>query len=273
MKKEASPPLLGAPGRRQQQWWTDDTAIPPHSSCHTLLGFNVNSTYKFRVAAVYTSHDNVVSRPSKWFEITPDEPLLRPPAPKLLTVTQPTTNGSIELSWSYQSSVPTDGFIISYKVIGKEKYFNSLRYLGGFRRTIAIPELPQKNNLAFYVQAFNMAGSSGNSNVKYFLSGRATAELKGAALAVNSSESVDRKVNFLLSPPLPDDNSNEHDSDEYDEEGDSDESNTDDSFSSSTGLSSLHLLIILSCLLFLLLLIVLIPSVLRAYRNRRNNAS
>uniref|UniRef100_A0A6A7FTB9 Interference hedgehog-like n=1 Tax=Hirondellea gigas TaxID=1518452 RepID=A0A6A7FTB9_9CRUS len=149
------------------QLHTDDGTVPAHQNTAVVTALTPGKTYKFRVAAVYSTQDSRVSQFSKRFLLSRRPLKLTPQHAPLLQSVQwsSAAEGSSEamLSWQHQDSegTDTDGFIISYQIQGSSAPATKLRYLGGERRSVTLNEqLSDASVYVFTLQAFNMAGDS-----------------------------------------------------------------------------------------------------------------
>ncbi|XP_052258985.1 cell adhesion molecule-related/down-regulated by oncogenes-like isoform X2 [Dreissena polymorpha] len=160
---------------KENRWKTPDIEIDSHVRTFEVSGLKPRSTYKFRIAAVYSNNNNAHSPNSERFEMQ----MGRPPQSK------PPTNSPIivelipiefqskyglNVVWQYhasedaKASSPIEGFYIHYRPYHTVDPFLNVTLLEPSVRSHLLKDLLPGTEYLIRMQSFNAAGNSSFSN-------------------------------------------------------------------------------------------------------------
>ncbi|XP_053408068.1 cell adhesion molecule-related/down-regulated by oncogenes-like [Mercenaria mercenaria] len=157
---------------KKGSWVTDDIKIDSQVRTFEVRGLKPRSTYKFRIAAVYTNDDNEIGENSDKFEMKVDPvPEAKPPskAPNIVQVIpiDYKENHGLNVHWQHNvvTLTPIEGFYIYYKPFHAEKDpFQNVTLLEPSVRSHLLTNLFPGTEYLIRMQSFNGVGDSPYSN-------------------------------------------------------------------------------------------------------------
>lgn len=148
-------------------WNTVDVDISPHIFSYPVCCLNPNSTYRFRIAAVYSNDDNKNGKSSSKFVFQKD-PLIKKPihSPTILNASS-LSPYEIMVEWEFLNieTQPVDGFFINYRATDSAGQYLMVTALGANTRAQNISFLQPNTAYEVKMQCFNEAGTSDFSNI------------------------------------------------------------------------------------------------------------
>lgn len=148
-------------------WHTLDSDIPSHQLAYVVCCLKNNSSYRFRIAAVYANDDNKIGKSSKSFTVQNNTKVKAPVhSPTILNASSFTDN-EITVKWDLVNieGVPIDGFLINYRPADTAGDYFTITSMGEKVRQYNITHLTSNTAYEIKMQCFNQGGSSPYSNV------------------------------------------------------------------------------------------------------------
>ncbi|KAK3853859.1 hypothetical protein Pcinc_039621 [Petrolisthes cinctipes] len=182
--------MLGKRGNRRSQWMTVDEDIPPHIHSFEVTGLQTGRTYRFRMAAVYTNHDNKPGPTSRRFLLEASQHLQRPISPPTITSLVPLGPTTVSLAWQYQPppGVSIEGFFINYREAAMATDYTKVTVLQPEMRSFVINHLIANVSYDFKIRVFNLAGASDFSPVYKLIVAGSTSSSTTQGPGVNGTE-------------------------------------------------------------------------------------
>lgn len=145
------------------RWMTSNEDIPPHIRSYEVDRLETNRFYKFRVAAVYSNNDNMLSQNSYKFFLhqgaSTERSRLIPPSLLHAEALSPT---SIQIEWQYLNSVltPVDGFYVYYRATNNAGDYVKATVEGEKTRSFVITHLQPDTSYDIKIQSFTIGAAS-----------------------------------------------------------------------------------------------------------------
>ncbi|XP_075586959.1 brother of CDO [Dermatophagoides farinae] len=148
-------------------WNTVDIDIPAHIFSYPVCCLNPNSTYRFRIAAVYSNDDNKNGKSSNKFVFQKDPQMKRPTMPPTILNATSISPEEIVVQWEHLNidQQPVDGFFINYRATDSAGQYLMVTSVGATSRSQNIPHLKPNTAYEIKMQCFNDAGTSDFSNI------------------------------------------------------------------------------------------------------------
>ncbi|KAH9415343.1 hypothetical protein DERP_012639 [Dermatophagoides pteronyssinus] len=148
-------------------WNTVDVDIPAHIFAYPVCCLNPNSTYRFRIAAVYSNDDNKNGKSSNKFIFRKDPQLKRPTNPPTILNATSISSEEIIVEWEHLNidQQPVDGFFINYRATDSAGQYLMVTSIGRDSRRQNIQHLKPNTAYEIKMQCFNDAGTSDFSNI------------------------------------------------------------------------------------------------------------
>ncbi|UXI19913.1 hypothetical protein NH340_JMT05856 [Sarcoptes scabiei] len=148
-------------------WMTVDVDIPPHITSYSVCCLNSNSTYRFRIAAVYSNDDNKNGKSSNKFVFQKDPLIKRPIHPPTILNASSLSSNEIVVVWEYFNldMQPIDGFFIHYRAVDSAGQYLMVSVTGSEIRQQNVSFLLPNTAYEIKMQSFNDGGTSEFSNI------------------------------------------------------------------------------------------------------------
>ncbi|XP_059474778.1 interference hedgehog-like [Neocloeon triangulifer] len=152
------------------RWNTIDEDIPSHIRSYEVDNLKPDHYYKFRISAVYSNNDNMQGHNSARFHLQKEPTTKKPLYAPTITYGEAASTSAITIKWEYTSvpSVPVEGFFIYYRSSTMAGDYTKATVMGANTREFLITHLLPDSSYDIKVQAFNSAGTSGFSEVRYY---------------------------------------------------------------------------------------------------------
>ncbi|XP_076323511.1 interference hedgehog-like isoform X2 [Tachypleus tridentatus] len=148
-------------------WMTVDLDIPPHVWSYAVSNLQAETTYRFRIAAVYSNNDNKVGSASL-YTLVKNPQVNKPTITPVILKAKAKDASTISLLWDLKEtdpSVPIEGFFVHYRSTLNAGDYVKVTVLGAEKRSCNITHLAAATSYDFKMQSFNMAGASEFSNI------------------------------------------------------------------------------------------------------------
>lgn len=157
---------------KKSRWKTVDEEIPLRSRSYEVLSLKSGATYQFRIAAVYSNHDNKNGPVSDRFVLKTGSSVSgrsRALVSVPMIVDIRANISSFLVVWQYQPTerVPVEGFKISYRPYGSDVDYQSVKVTGPGIRRATITDLKPDTAYSIHMSCFNADGES-NSSISVF---------------------------------------------------------------------------------------------------------
>lgn len=152
---------------KQGKWMTATTEITRHVRSFEVIDLQPNHTYKFRIAAVYSNHDNKLSPNSAKFLLnhTSDFETNKMPIPLLIN-TEALSPHEVLLVWRIEdASAKIDGFYVYHRATTSAGEYIKTTVEGKQATTITIAHLDPDTAYDFKVQSFSVGAASEFSRI------------------------------------------------------------------------------------------------------------
>ncbi|XP_068993361.1 interference hedgehog isoform X6 [Neodiprion pinetum] len=153
--------------RKQGKWMTDTMVIPKHVRSFEVTDLQPNHTYKFRIAAVYSNHDNKLSSNSVKFLLNRTSDVKAPKLPvPILINTEAVGPHEILLVWNIEdTAAKIDGFIVHHRATTFAGKYIKTTVEGKTANSTTISHLNPDTAYEFKVQSFSIAAGSEYSQI------------------------------------------------------------------------------------------------------------
>uniref|UniRef100_A0A8D9F078 Interference hedgehog n=2 Tax=Cacopsylla melanoneura TaxID=428564 RepID=A0A8D9F078_9HEMI len=154
--------------RKSNKWMTSNEDIPSHIRSYEIDGLETNQTYRFRIAAVYSNNDNLLSPNSDKFHLHKGSNTNKNrPKPPSLTDTEAISPNIIQIHWEYLNSVlsPVDGFYIYYRASSNAGDYIKSTVEGQDIRSFNITHLQPNTPYEIKLQSFTVGSASDFSSI------------------------------------------------------------------------------------------------------------
>ncbi|GIY05785.1 hypothetical protein CDAR_506581 [Caerostris darwini] len=154
-------------GKRRSDWMTIDEDIAAHIHSYAVTNLDTGAGYRFRIAAVYSNHDNKAGPTSDKFVLYKDPPIEKPSIGPIITYAEAVSPSAITLHWEYNEvdSFTVEGFFIHYRATHTAGKYLKVTVLGANTRSHIISHLLPETGYDIKMQCFNIAGTSEFSNI------------------------------------------------------------------------------------------------------------
>ncbi|GBN94973.1 Interference hedgehog, partial [Araneus ventricosus] len=154
-------------GKRKSDWMTIDEDIAAHIHSYAVTNLRTGGAYRFRIAAVYSNHDNKAGPISVKFVLHKDPPIEKPSIGPIITYAEAVSPSAIALHWDYKEvdSITVEGFFIHYRATHTAGKYLKVTVLGANTRSHIISHLLPDVGYDIKMQCFNIAGTSEFSNI------------------------------------------------------------------------------------------------------------
>ncbi|KAG8178123.1 hypothetical protein JTE90_020828 [Oedothorax gibbosus] len=154
-------------GKRKSDWMTIDEDIASHIHSYAVTGLRTGGAYRFRIAAVYSNHDNKAGPISTKYVLYKDPPMEKPSIGPIISFAEAVSPSAITLHWEYNDadSVTIEGFFIHYRATHTAGKYLKVTVLGSNTRSHIISHLLPDTGYDIKMQCFNIAGTSDFSNI------------------------------------------------------------------------------------------------------------
>lgn len=154
--------------RKTYRWMTSNEDIPSHIRSYEVDGLDTNQTYRFRIAAVYSNNDNMLSPNSEKFHLHKGSNTNKNrPKPPTLLETEAISPNIIQIQWEYLNSVlsPVDGFYIYYRLATSAGDYIKSTVEGQDVRSFNITHLQPNTPYEIKLQSFTVGSASDFSSI------------------------------------------------------------------------------------------------------------
>ncbi|GBO37676.1 Interference hedgehog, partial [Araneus ventricosus] len=166
-------------GKRKSDWMTIDEDIAAHIHSYAVTNLRTGGAYRFRIAAVYSNHDNKAGPISVKFVLHKDPPIEKPSIGPIITYAEAVSPSAIALHWDVSNtseivlhwdykevdSITVEGFFIHYRATHTAGKYLKVTVLGANTRSHIISHLLPDVGYDIKMQCFNIAGTSEFSNI------------------------------------------------------------------------------------------------------------
>ncbi|GFU37430.1 interference hedgehog [Nephila pilipes] len=154
-------------GKRKTDWMTIDEDIAAHIHSYAVINLRTGGAYRFRLAAVYSNHDNKAGPISDKFVLYKDPPIEKPSIGPIITCAEAVSPSAIALYWEYDDIdyITVEGFFIHYRATHTAGKYLKVTVLGANTRSHIISHLLPETGYDIKMQCFNIAGTSEFSNI------------------------------------------------------------------------------------------------------------
>lgn len=188
----------------RSQWMTSSEDIPPNVHMFEVDGLKPANYYRFRIAAVYSNNDNLLSNVSKNFYLKPREELddknIHLPAPNLTSV-EPISQTAIVLHWTLpeHNQIDVDGFYVYFRPASTAGEYSIATIDGMDRRSFQINNLEPGTAYEFKLQSYTSAAAS---NFMAIITGKTLSKYHPASCAIDNKKEI-TKMFFFTEPTTP----------------------------------------------------------------------
>ncbi|XP_072930263.1 interference hedgehog-like [Epargyreus clarus] len=174
-------------------WQTSNYDIPSHIHSHEIDGLTPNKYYKFRIAAVYSNHDNKLGKSSNKFFLQRGG--FQSPCTPVLAEATALSPHSILLNWTWSSEggVEAEGFYVYYRAVSSAGAYEKVTARGA-SRSLVLEHLTPDTAYEVKLQAYTAQAPSDFSSILVAKTHRPTSAGNSSASVPGSTTSAPEDV-------------------------------------------------------------------------------